>query len=301
MTARQYATPLAFKQALEQRLKSSSATGVDFARRRQLLIFDRFLARLAQVAGDAVTLKGGLVLELRLARARTTKDIDLRMMGSSDDVLELLQEAGRLDLGDHMLFEVQPDADHPEIQNEGMRYDGFRYRTECRLAGMIYSRPFGVDVAFGDPLVGEPDVVVGDDILGFAGIAPSSLRLYPVVSHIAEKLHAFTMPRPRPNTRVRDLPDLALLATTGPIEGAALRRAIELTFEFRGTHTVPTAVPPPPEFWEAPYTTMAENDDLAWKTLPEVTGAVEKFLNPVLASSDCGTWEPTSWLWKRRA
>jgi hypothetical protein len=62
---------------------------------------------------------------------------------------ELLQEAGRLDLGDHMLFEVQPDADHPEIQNEGMRYDGFRYRAECRLAGMVYSRPFGVDVAFG--------------------------------------------------------------------------------------------------------------------------------------------------------
>jgi len=189
MTARQYATPLAFKQALEQRLKSSSTTGVDFARRRQLLVFDRFLARLALVAGDAVTLKGGLVLELRLARARTTKDIDLRMMGSSDDLLELLQEAGRLDLGDHMLFEVQPDADHPEIQNEGMRYDGFRYRTECRLAGMIYSRPFGVDVAFGDPLVGQPDIVVADDILAFAGISPPSLRLYPVVSHIAEKLH----------------------------------------------------------------------------------------------------------------
>lgn len=56
MTARQYATPLAFKQALEQRLKSSSATGVDFARRRQLLVFDRFLVRLAQVPGDAVAL-----------------------------------------------------------------------------------------------------------------------------------------------------------------------------------------------------------------------------------------------------
>jgi hypothetical protein len=76
------------------------------------------------------------------------------MMGSSDEVLELLQEAGRLDLGDDMLFEVQPDADHPEIQNDGMRYDGFRFRAECRLAGMIYGRSFGVDVAFGDPLVG---------------------------------------------------------------------------------------------------------------------------------------------------
>ncbi len=48
-----------------------------------------------------------------------------------------------------MVFEVQPDSDHPEIWNEGMQYDGYRYRAECRLAGAIYGRPFGVDVAFG--------------------------------------------------------------------------------------------------------------------------------------------------------
>jgi hypothetical protein len=47
VTVREYATPLAFKQALEQRLRSASATGTDFARRRQLLVFDRFLARVA--------------------------------------------------------------------------------------------------------------------------------------------------------------------------------------------------------------------------------------------------------------
>lgn len=297
MTIRQYATPLAFKQALEQRLRSSSATGADFARRRQLLVFDRFLARLAQVAGDAVTLKGGLVLELRLDRARTTKDVDLRMMGSSEDVLDLLQEAGRLDLGDSMRFEVQPDGEHPEIQNEGMRYEGTRYRAECRLAGMIYGRPFGVDVAFGDPLIGEPDIVTADDTLGFAGIAPPTLRLYPIVSHIAEKLHALTMPRPRPNTRVRDLPDIALLATTGPIEGAVLRRAIETTFEFRGTHRVPAAVPPAPTFWEAPYAAMATGDELPWATLAEVTQAMTSFLDPVLGLTECGSWEPASWAW----
>jgi Nucleotidyl transferase AbiEii toxin, Type IV TA system len=132
---RRYATPLAFKQALEQRLKSSSTNGVAFARRRQMLVFDRFLARVVSVVGDAVTLKGGLVLELRLVRARTTKDIDLRIMGSSVDILDRLQASGRLDLGDHMLFEVQPDSDHPEIRNDGMRYEGSRYRAECRLGG----------------------------------------------------------------------------------------------------------------------------------------------------------------------
>jgi hypothetical protein len=298
MTIRQYATPLAFKQALEQRLRVSSTTGADFGRRRQLLVFDRFLARLGRVAGDTVTLKGGLVLELRLERARTTKDVDLRMMGSPADVLELLQEAGRLDLGDHMRFEIQPDDEHPEIENEGMRYGGYRYRAECRLAGIIYGRPFGVDVAFGDPLIGEPDVITAEDTLAFAGIAPPTLRLYPVVSHIAEKLHALTMPRPRPNSRVRDLPDIALLATTGPIDGAELRRAIETTFAFRSTHSVPAAVPVPPDFWEAPYGAMATADELSWMTLRAVTEAVSAFLNPVLQKSEIVRWEPGNWAWR---
>lgn len=80
MTIRTYSSPEAFKQALEQRLRTSAKTGAEFARKRQLLVFDRFLARVVAVLGDAATLKGGLVLELRLARARTTKDVDLRMM-----------------------------------------------------------------------------------------------------------------------------------------------------------------------------------------------------------------------------
>ncbi|MEO6576624.1 MAG: hypothetical protein ABIP89_22450 [Polyangiaceae bacterium] len=33
-------------------------------------------------------------------------------------------------------------------------------------------------------------MLVADDLLAFAGIAPPSLRLYPIETHIAEKLHA---------------------------------------------------------------------------------------------------------------
>src|SRR5882724_566614 len=106
MTTSSYTTPSAFKQALEQRLRSTN--GAPFTRRRQLLVFDRFLARMTQVMGDAVILKGGLVLELRLARARTTKDIDVRLVGSAERLLERLQEIGRLQLGDFMTFEIQP-------------------------------------------------------------------------------------------------------------------------------------------------------------------------------------------------
>ena len=95
MKPRRYETPAAFKRALEDRLKAGSDTGVDFARRRQLLVFDRFLARVVATFGDAAILKGGLVLELRLERARTTKDIDLRLQGQNDDVLPKLCSPSR--------------------------------------------------------------------------------------------------------------------------------------------------------------------------------------------------------------
>lgn len=54
MTPRTYASPEAFKQAIEQRLRGSSNTGAEFARKRQLLVFGRFLARVVAVLGDAV-------------------------------------------------------------------------------------------------------------------------------------------------------------------------------------------------------------------------------------------------------
>ena len=299
MNIRTYASPAAFKAALEERLRKAAKTGAEFARSRQLLVFDRFLARIATVLGDAATLKGGLVLELRLKRARTTKDVDLRLVGSPDAVLAKLQEAGRLDLGDFMTFEICPDDDHPEIQNDGMQYEGYRFRAECNLAGKIYGQRFGVDVAFGDPMFDEPEVVTAEDVLAFAGITPPSLRLYPVETHLAEKLHAYTMPRTRPNTRVKDLPDLALLATTRELDVRRLRAAFDQTFAFRKTHSVPTSLPFPPPAWESPYAAMAQEDQLAWATLDEVTEAVQAFLNPVLGGSADGVWNPKTWTWMK--
>ena len=249
---REYRTAAAFKEALEQRLRTASASGINFARRRQLVVFDRFLARIAREFGDAVTLKGGLAVELRIDRARTTKDVDLRVMGSPANILDRLRAAAGRDLGDFMVFTVRPDDRHPDIQNEGMQYDGVRFRAESSLAGKVYGRPLGVDVAFGDPILGDPEVIVAEDALAFAGIDPPALRVYPVETHVAEKLHAFTMPRGRPNSRVKDLPDLALIATAGPMEASRLHAAIEQTVAFRGTHHVPERLPKPPGTWQSP-------------------------------------------------
>jgi hypothetical protein len=92
MTVRTYASPEAFKQALEQRLRSSAKTGAELARKRQLLVFDRFLARVAAVLGDAATLKGGLVLELRLERARTAHRREAARVHDAPGTTELTRE-----------------------------------------------------------------------------------------------------------------------------------------------------------------------------------------------------------------
>ena len=180
-----------------------------------------------------------------------------------------------------------------------MIYDGLRFQAKCTMAGKPYGQPFGVDVGFSDPILGAPDVVTAEDTLGFAGIAPPTLLLYPIETHIAEKLHAYTLPRARPNSRLKDLPDLALLAGVKPLESKRVRAALEQTFGFRKTHDLPAALPEPPATWAAPYAAMAAEDQLEWATLADVTAAARAFLDPVLGGSLDLFWDPARRAWGR--
>jgi hypothetical protein len=294
-----YKTPEAFKTALEERVRRrASSEGTTMDRVRQLLLFDRFIARANQAFGDRILLKGGVVLELRLERARATGDIDWRMVDTPPEkVLEELQRAAAIDLGDDISFLVTVDREAPAI--EGTVYDGLRFRVDAQLAGKRYGSPFGVDVAFGDPIVGPIDEEFAPAYLDFIDVPPTKVRLYPRSSHVAEKLHAFTLPRPQRNSRVKDLPDIGLLASTGPFSAAELRRALDTTFNFRATHPLPPAVPAAPAAWVEPYARMAAKDKLPWPDLPSLEKAVRAFLDPVLASAlPISNWSPTLWTWE---
>lgn len=299
MTVRTYATPEAFRVALEANLrKSSKGSGAAFSRRRQLLVFDRFLARVSTHFADAVILKGGLALELRLERARTTRDVDLRVMGrSAEGLLAELQTCGQMALGDHLLFEIQMDRSHPEIAGEGVEYEGKRFRVVCQLGGRPLADPFGVDVVIAGAIHGEPDIFTAEDHLDFIGIPPPTLRVLPVGTHIAEKLHAYTLPRTRPNTRVKDLPDLALLAAAQAHEASALRAALERTFNARGTHPLPTSVPLPPKEWSAEYKRIAEENELPWGAIDAAVEVARAFLDPVLREDFAATWSVSTLTW----
>ena len=292
-----YASPLAFKEALEARLRRHAREQArDVNRIRLRLAMERFAARLVQEYGDGIVVKGGVVLELRLARARATRDLDLRLVGSPEDTLRRLRGAGRLDLGDHLAFEVQPDPRNPVLDAEGMLYEGRRFRVEPRLAGKPWAGPFGVDAAFAAPMHGSVEIVRGSELLGFVGVEPATLPVYPVASHVAETLHAYTLPRSRPNSRVKDLPDLALLAQVGELRSDDLRAALESTFGHRRSHALPGCVPGPPKGWTGPYARLAKRDRLPWLDLDHLHADVAAFLDPVLDGAH-GVWSPKSWSW----
>jgi hypothetical protein len=113
-----------------------------------------------------------------------------------------------------------------------------------------------------------------------------------------KRLPQEALPRNRPNTRVKDLPDLALLATAQAIDAKRLRAALEQTFTYRKTHALPPSVPAPLEAWTTPYQALARDEQLSWATLDEVLAATHTFLDPVLAGALDATWDLALWSWR---
>ena len=194
---------------------------------------------------------------------------------------EQIVRAGRVTVGRSTVTDPARDVG----PQDDVRLDGKSIQPPTDRVVYALNKPAGVVSTARDPQ-GRPTVV---------SLLPSELRLYPVETHLAEKLHAYTIPRVRPNSRIKDLPDLALLGTIRPLEATRLRRAFAQTFEFRRTHALPESLPPPPPSWAAAYARLAEEDQLPWRTLDEVTIAAKTFLDPVLGDTRVLRWDPDAW------
>jgi hypothetical protein len=97
----------------------------------------------------------------------------------------------------------------------------------------------------------------------------------------AEKIHAYTLPRNAPNSRVKDLVDLALLIRSGGLDKQRILDALRLTFERRGTHDLASLLPPPAD-WQIPFQALAEECGLPTDVAAMFAG-VQEFLEEVLA------------------
>ena len=254
---RKYATGLALRTALEERLKRvAREEEVDLQRLRRQVAFDRFLARLFPSAGAEWILKGGYAMELRFQTARTTKDLDFTVRvapaGRDDLLLKQIQDVGVADLGDFFTFRIGEAM----MDLDGAPYGGARYPVESIMDGRIFVK-FHLDVGIGDVVLDPLEQARMRDWLGFAGILPPAVPMIQQEQQFAEKLHAYTLPRTAPNSRVRDLVDIAILIQFGTLESKRVMQALHATFDLRATHSVPKALDPPPEEWNAPFARMA--------------------------------------------
>jgi hypothetical protein len=281
---RTYATAEAFRRALEERLKQAALTDrVDPNRLRRQVSFDRLLARLFREEAPPWMLKGGYALELRFKDARSTVDIDLTVqrvtptVGDQNQIIrEMLQSAADVPLGDWFEFTVGPAS----MDLTAAPYGGARYPVEARMDERTFAR-FHVDAGVGDVVIRPPETIVCRDWLGFAGIGSSRVLMIAREQQLAEKIHAYTLPRNAVNSRVKDLVDLVLLIGSCELDKHRILEALRLTFERRGTHDLTSLVPPPAD-WQIPFQALAEECGIP-TDIAAVFARVQEFVEEVLA------------------
>ncbi|MDX1952306.1 MAG: nucleotidyl transferase AbiEii/AbiGii toxin family protein [Verrucomicrobiota bacterium] len=257
-----YQTPSALRRALEDRLLAAvRREGGDIQRMRRQAAFDRLLCRLFHEPNAPWLLKGGYAMELRIQKARTTRDVDLAIRQLPDGaevwndaaVRASLERAAAVDLQDGFEFTIG----EPTMDLDAAPYGGARYPVEAQMAGRRFAN-FHLDVSAGDVLREPFEILEGQDWLGFAGIAKAKLPAISREEQFAEKLHAYTLPRTgRPNTRVKDLVDMLLLLDSGTLDRTRLVDSIIATFSRRGTHPVPSFLPEPLLSWRGPFGELA--------------------------------------------
>lgn len=294
-----YETATAFRSALEARLLNlSRSSGFSLVRLRKLVVFDRLMARLVQIAPDQWLVKGGVALDYRLReQARTTMDLDLAWSSGREEVVRHMIALQSLRLEDYFAF-TATSVSGPNV-DDGLRAS--RYRVTAELAGRRFEE-VTIDIGFDYPISLDPDLLTGHDLLDFAGIPSPVVPAIKLERHLAEKFHAYTRryEGQRGSTRVKDFVDMFLIGTIARFDAGDVRRALQDVFDERQTHSLPHAIPRPPSTWQVPFRTLAEDSGA-----PPDAGAsyllVARFLDPVLGgeADDEFKWGPKEWAWLR--
>ena len=295
-----YASAPTFRDALEQRLRAQAhESGASLQRLRKRVAFERFLARLVVAAPDRWLLKGAFALELRLGlQTRTTKDIDLVRSDGEQGATEDLIAATAIDLGDFFVY----SARRAQALDAESGFHVVRYTVVCELAGRRWEQ-FPVDIGLAEPTELRPERLRSLDLLALAGIDAPELPVVAPEQHIADKLHAYTA-RYRTtelsSTRSKDLIDIVLVAGLVTLDAEVLRAALESTFTLGARQPLSDALPAPPDGRTVPYAKLAAEVGLD-TDLAAGHSEAGRLLDPVLARTAGGSWDPAHTRWSGRS
>ncbi|WP_412540378.1 nucleotidyl transferase AbiEii/AbiGii toxin family protein [Longispora sp. K20-0274] len=162
-----------------------------------------------------------------------------------------------------------------------------------------------MDVVAGLSMTGVPDRVPPLTPLEIPGLVRVSYQVYPIADHVADKVIACFETRTRDDgsvsvsTRYKDLVDLVVFSRSAGMTAMALRRALSSEAERRGM-TLPLGFLVPSEAWVAGYEARArEVSDLGDLAMfPAALDRVRRLLDPVLAGTAQGEWDPSAAVWR---
>lgn len=268
--AKTYKTASAFRTALSERIsKEAKARKIEAQRLSRQVAFDRLLARIFSEPSAPFVLKGGYAMQLRVERARGTKDVDLALRDAkllsaepknqNEAISEYLSGVAKKDIGDFFSFVISA----PIMDLDAAPYGGARFHVEARLDGRSFEK-FLLDIGVGDVWI-EPLVMLESQAwLDFAGIRSAAFLAISGEQQFAEKIHAYTLPRGEGvvNSRVKDLVDMVLLISSGTLDDERTRSAIRETFKRRATHEFNPSLAPPSATWNDRFAALAQECDI---------------------------------------
>lgn len=262
--------------------------------------FDRFLSRIFSDPGSEWVLKGGSAMLARIPSTRRTLDMDLFRNGyDAEESLEELKRLAAVDLHDFFRFEFVKAIRTLEGDNQPYA-DGYRV-TFAQHLGVKRLENINIDLVAHTGAPRSFDVMEPGNRLPLARLETHAYRLYPLPDQLADKICAITETvGGRRSTRVKDLVDAAIIASTQRLDGPGLAAALRGECA-RRRMAYPVRFEIPGGWTRAQFARLASGTTAGTIDLREAETIVRRLLagldTPI--GDEPAWWNPDSLRWER--
>lgn len=279
-----YKTAAALEKAINAAARSSD---MDTGRAVTGFYFHRFLCRVFSSPNSPFLLKGGQSMLARTIDARATRDIDLLAEGVTlEQALAELRKLASVDLDDFITFEYG-GAEPIKVEDE--------YRAGLKVSfvpilGGKEKHSISIDLVVDEIPFESKELLTPADRVEVEGIEVFDYRIYPASNSIADKLCAmYERHNGHASSRVKDLVDLLLYASTVSVDGIELVQRVQLESRVRKVE-LPERFSVPDdwhEYYVGAYRKMIAQTRLSSELADLKTGEemAAIFLDPVLDGS----------------